>query len=798
MKSLNIKQRLLVSFVSVIFFFGLNLGAYFWGKTKKDTQLKVLEQATQSQVTTLTLQKMIGDLKKQVSLVQQMTESAGDAEVTKMSDEEIKVFSSQVDTITKKVDSLVKLDPQNKMTAQFKNSYTELKTAWLDFYNLYGGKDHKKAMITLIMNAEPASETSLMMLDELIKSSEEKVIQAQKEFDSISHLVNQISVSLFIISLLVAVFIALAVASYISKRLASLQDGASKLRQGELEARVQVSGNDELATLGSEFNSMAESLLEARTKLEAAHKETLNLQREMEQIFDTVGQAIMTFDSDLLVNDLYSKETDRIMPGVNPTNRNINNVLFDDSDIAPILKTSVESEITLSFDNDLTQWELTDLEDAKEFAKTVGGKKRDFKVNFRPIYDSEEVVNRILCQVEDITEIKALQAEAAKSNERLERMRFVTNLGVNNYPHFHKEQKNFISQLYDFIEDANAKKFDITHIAILKRALHTGKGNSNLLRCHQLAAFYHDAEDQLKNILETYENGKAPDLSQLNEAHNKLRNELESLSHLFNEVYGEKTGDESIEIKRLSWAENILLLIKNLPGINNDIRNNIQDHIEQFQFAKSMECAGSLIKNYEIHVVRIANKIGMEFGHIKFKGFDNTLIDENLLEHINEALVHSITNSVVHGYKEENLESVIDSKIKIDIDMSVDKNENLVINIQDHGSGIDIDKVRQKALSLSDELAEEVKDYTDDQVVQLIFSPKLSTYDSENQFAGRGIGMYAAFKAIEATGGEIKVSTKWGEGTNVKLVIPKRINNKISYVTIEQSRHEDDEKTQAA
>lgn len=797
MKNLNIKQRLVMSFVSVIVFFGLNLGAYFWGKFQKDYQLQQLNNATQNQITTLMLQKMIGDLKKQVSLVQQMTESAGATEVTKMSSEEISVFQQQVSNLSNKVDDLVTKNPKNEMILQFKTSYTELKDSWLEFYNLYGGPEHKKAMLTLIMTSEPASETSLMMLDELINASEKEVQLTKSEFDSISKLVNKISIGLFVVSLFVAILIALAIASYISKRLARLQEGAGKLRQGELEARVEIAGEDELANLGNEFNSMADSLLEARKNLEAAHQETLILQSEMEQIFDTVGQAIMTFDNDLEVNNLYSKETDRIMPGINPAGKDIKNVLFDEADIAPNIKSSLESEILISFDNDITQWELTNLEEAKEFKKVINGINKDFKVNFRPILDKNQNVNRILCQIEDITEIKLLQQEAQKSNERLQRMKFITNLGMNNYPHFSKEQYGFINQLIDFINSIENNNVDENKTIILKRALHTGKGNCNLLGCNELALNYHIAEDHLKEFLSNFEKFPKADISLLKDSQTKLLTELEILNKLFNDVYGEKTGDQSIEIIRLSWAENILLMIKNLPGINNETRFKIQNHIEQFQFAKSMECAGSLTKNYEVHVKRVADKMGMELGHIKFNGFDNTLLDETVLEHLNEAMVHSITNAVVHGYRLENLSNVKDKKVRIDISIK-DYNDFLSVEIIDQGSGIDIGKVKKKAISLANEFNLDVNRMSDDEIIQLIFSPKLSTYDSEDQFAGRGIGMYAAFKAIESIGGQIKVETKWGEGTKINIIIPRKLGEKFAFVTIESSHQGDDEMTQVA
>ena len=781
---INIKQRLLISFCSLLFFFCLNLAAYFWGKAQKDNELQNLNRATDSQITTLMLQKSISDLKKQVGLVQQMTESAGDSEISKMSQEEISIFTEQVNKVTKKAAHLTSIDSKNQSTQMFEKSYGELKTSWLKFYNLYGGPEHKKAMLTLIMEAEPASESSLMILEQLIEDYNNQVTAAKEQFDVISNLVNKISVGLFIASLIFAVFIALAVASYISKRLKGLQEGANRLKDGELEARVECDGHDELASLGSDFNSMAESLLEARNKIEAAHQETLKLQREMEQIFDTVGQAIMTFDEDLEVNELYSKETDRIMPGLNPSGKQIYDTLFDDSDLPPDIKSSIESKILLCFDNDIMQWNLTDLDKPKEFKRDFNNSSRDFKVNFRPILDAHENVTRVLCQVEDITEMKALQQEAQASGERLERIKLITNLGQSDYPNFSKEQHGFLAKLSEFIDEVEAGKVDENNLQILKRSLHTGKGNCNLLGATELALLYHISETHLKNFLEVEDAEKVNELNELKIYNQKLVEKLNALDALYGEVYRESSGNESLEIKRLSWMQNVLSSLRSIPDVGKNVKHTIEDHLMHFQDVKNMVSAESLVKNYENHTRNVARKIGVEFGQIKFRGLSSILLNDKVAECLNESLIHIVTNSVVHGYKEDNRHLLKDSKVKVDIDMAI-LNKKLQVTIKDHGCGIDYTKIKEKALSISPELTDEINNYTEQEVLQLIFSPNFSTQDKEDQFAGRGIGMFAVAQAIESINGSIQVDSRWKEGATITLEIPQKTPDGLNCVSID-------------
>ena len=192
----------------------------------------------------------------------------------------------------------------------------------------------------------------------------------------------------------------------------------------------------------------------------------------------------------------------------------------------------------------------------------------------------------------------------------------------------------------------------------------------------------------------------------------------------------------------------------------------------QLQDIQNMVSAGSIIKNYEMHTKKVASKIGAEFGHIHFHGFEDSLINDKTVECINESLIHIVTNSVVHGYKQENLHLLSDQKVKIDVDMTT-RDQKLQITIKDSGCGIDYTKVKEKALSQSPELKDKIESFSPNEILQLIFTPNFSTYDNEDQFAGRGIGMFAVTQAVESLGGSIHVESKWTEGTTFTIEIPQ-------------------------
>ena len=68
-------------------------------------------------------------------------------------------------------------------------------------------------------------------------------------------------------------------------------------------------------------------------------------------------------------------------------------------------------------------------------------------------------------------------------------------------------------------------------------------------------------------------------------------------------------------------------------------------------------------------------------------------------------------------------------------------------------------KVVRKAFNQGIISEKEVEDFNDDQKIDLIFSPNLSTKEQVSEISGRGIGMDVVKKSIEKIGGKIQIKT---------------------------------------
>ncbi|MDA8017101.1 MAG: chemotaxis protein CheW [Thermoanaerobaculia bacterium] len=145
----------------------------------------------------------------------------------------------------------------------------------------------------------------------------------------------------------------------------------------------------------------------------------------------------------------------------------------------------------------------------------------------------------------------------------------------------------------------------------------------------------------------------------------------------------------------------------------------------------------------------------------------NTPIDKTLLEAAGDALGHVVRNAVIHGIETPDSRRAAgkDEQGVIQLSAAVDGSE-VRIEVTDDGAGIDTGALRKKARSVAPELAAGASD------LALLFEEGVSTRKSADLAAGRGVGMAAVKRSVEAHGGRIKVQSEPGMGTSFALHLP--------------------------
>ena len=150
---------------------------------------------------------------------------------------------------------------------------------------------------------------------------------------------------------------------------------------------------------------------------------------------------------------------------------------------------------------------------------------------------------------------------------------------------------------------------------------------------------------------------------------------------------------------------------------------------------------------------------------------EETEIDRNMVEAINDPLVHMIRNALDHGLEnaDERKTSGKDPTGTVCL-RAYHSAGNVVIELQDDGRGLNREKIIAKAIERG--VIEAGRELSDREAFGLIFSAGLSTAEKITNISGRGVGMDVVRSAIEKLNGRIEVNSQWGKGTTVTMRLP--------------------------
>ncbi len=158
--------------------------------------------------------------------------------------------------------------------------------------------------------------------------------------------------------------------------------------------------------------------------------------------------------------------------------------------------------------------------------------------------------------------------------------------------------------------------------------------------------------------------------------------------------------------------------------------------------------------------------------NIEMEGKD-TELDKTIVEAIKDPLTHLVRNSVGHGIElpADRVKAGKDRTGRL-ILRAFHEGGQVNIEISDDGAGLNVDRIRQKAVERGMVTAEHAARMTEREVFKLIFLPGFSTAEKVTKVSGRGVGMDVVKTNVERIGGSVDVQSIAGRGTTVRVKIP--------------------------
>jgi two-component system chemotaxis sensor kinase CheA len=154
----------------------------------------------------------------------------------------------------------------------------------------------------------------------------------------------------------------------------------------------------------------------------------------------------------------------------------------------------------------------------------------------------------------------------------------------------------------------------------------------------------------------------------------------------------------------------------------------------------------------------------------------DTELDRTVLDEISDPLNHLIRNAVDHGIESPEARVAAGKPAGGTIRLTARRERsNVIIEIADDGKGIDVTKVKKKALDKGIISEAQAAAMSDEEAVMLIFKSGLSTAEKVTEVSGRGVGMDIVRTKVENLGGLVKIETVPGKGSKTILKLPPTI-----------------------
>jgi predicted ATPase/GAF domain-containing protein/HPt (histidine-containing phosphotransfer) domain-containing protein len=358
---------------------------------------------------------------------------------------------------------------------------------------------------------------------------------------------------------------------------------------------------------------------------------------------------------------------------------------------------------------------------------------RHYHFSYEPIRTGDALVGLLLV-VGDVTEALKRAEEDAEQKEQLAVARWLS-----------RDRENLLG----FFEEGRALVERVcgnsTSVKDVRAPLHTLKGNAGMLGFEVLAKICHSAENAI-------EDG----------------------------TFGPQTVSELTQ--RWGALEACLELLLGHDGRNlvEVPRSDLAAVVARLRAGASAQEALEVLERFELQPLsRPLGHLGARALELSQRAFRKELAirvdDGGLLGDTREgsklwaALVHLVRNAVDHGIEPPEERSTLGKALPATLEFRADLDGDCaVIEIADDGRGIPWERLQARARERG------LPSSSRAELIEALFAPSLSLRDDVTTMSGRGIGLDAVRREVEALGGSIELESEPGRGCRFRVRVPAR------------------------
>jgi two-component system chemotaxis sensor kinase CheA len=499
-----------------------------------------------------------------------------------------------------------------------------------------------------------------------------------------------------------------------------------------------------LEVIAEQNRTLEERILLRTRELRQKTNDVSNMLQNMRQgIFTIVNGSLIHSEYSAFLTEIF--ETDEV------ANQQVSPFLFAQSSVVGDVLNQVETTLDAMIGEDVMNFQFNSHLLVAEYTRLFDdGRSKILELDWNPVVDGNDLIDKLMVTVRDVTELKALQLETEKQKEQLEIIGQILAVSKDKLLEFIKSSYEFMDENQALIERSEEK--DVEVIATLFRNMHTIKGNARTYGLNYVTDSVHEAETVYNRLRS--EDDFPWDQTELLEQLQAARACVERYETIFKEKLA-GFSDESGGIDP-AILESISSVV---DGINersqvHDLKHSIQlirNSINTFRYDSVTE----MLKGIVAAVPSIAKQLDKELPELVVD--DNFVrLSKDIVPMLRNVFMHIFRNSLDHGLEttEQRLAQGKSAHGRIDLSVVLDADQ-VLFAFSDDGKGLALESIRGKAIANGQLTAEQ--QVSDEQIAELIFLSGLTTATQVTHVSGRGVGMDAIRKFLQKHHGNVNI-----------------------------------------
>lgn len=538
---------------------------------------------------------------------------------------------------------------------------------------------------------------------------------------------------------IIAFWLMTTIVTNLLKNVSILEAFTRKISSGNMNQKVEIHTKDELGQYAKTFNKMVfeirKSHFELRKQRDKANFMYKNIYGVSLVVFENIEQGIFLLDKDFKISKFHSKAMREIFNNDRIAGENFSS--FMRPLILPRELEALEMFMRHLFNEEMDEEvvnQLNPIDQVKIHTEKDGVVASKYiRVEFTRIFRKEKITN-IMVTVSDETESILLQQhlEEAEKKKQQETERVLSILRIDpsilrGFLHNSKKMLKSISERYEKNSDDEYSEL----LSFTFDIIHNLKGNAVVIGMELMGNKFHEIEEAIVKLQSKEVRGKdfLAILYEVDEADRMISEISEMLNKIVN-------------------------IYKKLPA-EGDTASNVM-----------------VVDALERGAETISKEVGKNV-EVVFQNEDKVVLAKQYIEPFKDIMIQLIRNSVIHGIElpEIRTEAGKDPKGLLRIEMFRDETD-LIIRYSDDGRGLDMDKIKLRAVERGIVTETGLKSMSDDDLQKLIFHEGFSTADKTDKHAGRGRGMQLVSGLIAENNGSFNVSYTAGESFEMTIRFP--------------------------